>query len=150
MANKVKIKVCGKEYLVSSEDPSEYTLRLAEALDRKIRALGAKFSGMSITDCAVLTALDCLDELYKANQNIDNIRSQIKDYVDDAGRARTQSASAQREIKMLQERVAQLEKELRERTNFSISDTDEEELSAAEMLDRDIMAALEKPTKPEE
>lgn len=151
MVNKVKIKICGKEYMLSSEDSPEYTKKLAEVLDKRIRSLGSKVSGMSITDCAVLTALDCLDELTKLNQNIDNIRSQIKDYVDDASRARNQAAAAQREVKQLQERVAALEKELSERTNFDMApSTDpEDSMSAKDMLDRDILAAISKPVKPE-
>ena len=67
---------------------------------------------------------------------------QIKDYVDDAGRARTQANSVQRENKMLRERVEQLERELRERTNFSSTDNVGESISAEAMLSRDIKEAL--------
>ena len=137
-----KVFIMGKEYNLTSEDNKDYTEKLAEALDKRIRSMRAKFSSLSVTDCAVLTALDCMDELGQQNRNIDNIRTQIKDYVDDAGRARNQAAAAQREIKILQERIEQLEKELSERTNFGSSNNVGEAVSAEDILKGDIEAAI--------
>ncbi|HCJ40605.1 cell division protein ZapA [uncultured Ruminococcus sp.] len=137
-----KVFIMGKEYNLTSEDNKDYTEKLAEALDKRIRSMRAKFSSLSVTDCAVLTALDCMDELGQQNRNIDNIRTQIKDYVDDAGRARNQAAAAQREIKALQERIEQLEKELSERTNFGSSNNVGEAVSAEDILKGDIEAAI--------
>lgn len=145
MANQYKINVCGKEYNLSSEDNKDYTVKLAQILDKRIRDMKSKHQSLSVTDCAVLTALDCLDELAQANRNIDNIRSQIKDYVDDASRARNQANSAQREIRTLKERVAALETELKERTNYNPSEELEEPLNASAILDQDIRDAIEKP-----
>ena len=146
-----KVTIMGKEYNLTSEDNKDYTEKLAAPLDKRIRDMRARFSSLSVTDCAVLTALDCMDELGQSNRNIDNIRTQIKDYVDDAGRARNQAASAQREIKALKERVEQLEKELAERTNFSSMDNLGETVSAEAMLKGDIEAAIgEKPVKEEQ
>ncbi|WP_294491561.1 cell division protein ZapA [uncultured Ruminococcus sp.] len=137
-----KVFIMGKEYNLTSEDNKDYTEKLAEALDKRIRSMRARFSSLSVTDCAVLTALDCMDELGQQNRNIDNIRTQIKDYVDDAGRARNQAAAAQREIKILQERIEQLEKELSERTNFGSSNNVGEAVSAEDILKGDIEAAI--------
>lgn len=142
MANTYKVLIMGKEYTLTSEDNKDYTEKLAAALDKRIKEMRARFTSLSITDCAVLTALDCMDELGQSNRNIDNIRTQIKDYVDDATRARSQAAAAQRENKALRDRVELLEKELRERTNFSAMDNVGEEISAEDILRGDIAAAL--------
>lgn len=142
MANKFKVTICGKDYTLTSEDSKEYTQKLAAILDKRIRDMKAKFSSLSITDCAVLTALDCMDELAQSNKNIDNIRSQIKDYVDDANRARTQSNSSQREIKALKEKIEMLEKELQERTNYTGTNSNDTLVSAKDMLSQDIEKAL--------
>lgn len=145
-----KVIIMGKEYVLTSEENKDYTERLAAALDKRIKDMRARFSSLSITDCAVLTALDCMDELGQANRNIDNIRTQIKDYVDDAGRARNQATGAQREIKILKERVEQLEKELAERTNFSAMDNVGEAVSAEDILKGDIKAAIGETSENEE
>lgn len=142
MANTYKVLIMGKEYTLSGEDSKEYTEKLAAILDKRIKEMRAKFTSLTITDCAVLTALDCMNELGQSNRNIDNIRTQIKDYVDDAGRARSQAAAAQREIKALKERVEQLERELNERTNFSAMDNVGEAVSAEAILKGDIQAAI--------
>ena len=106
-----KVLIMGKEYVLSSNENKDYTERLAEALNKRLKDMKARFSSLTITDCAVLTALDCMDELGQSNRNIDNIRTQIKDYVDDAGRARDQAIAAQREIKMLKEQLELTKKE---------------------------------------
>ncbi|WP_295152731.1 cell division protein ZapA [uncultured Ruminococcus sp.] len=137
-----KVNIMGKEYNLTSEENKDYTERLAAALDKRIRTMRSRFGSLSVTDCAVLTALDCMDELGQSNRNIDNIRTQIKDYVDDAGRARNQAAAAQREIKALKERIEQLENELAERTNFRSMDNVGEAVSAEDILKGDIEAAI--------
>ena len=137
-----KVTIMGKEYNLTSEDNKDYTEKLAAALDKRIKDMRTRFTSLSVTDCAVLTALDCMDELGQSNRNIDNIRTQIKDYVDDAGRARNQAAAAQREIKALKERIEQLELELAERTNFRTIDNVGEAVSAEDILKGDIEAAI--------
>jgi cell division protein ZapA len=148
MGTTYKVSIYNKEYTLSGEEGKDYTTKLAKTLDGKIREMKTKHPVLSVTDCAVLTALDCLDELVKANQNIENIRSQIKDYVDDAGRARNQANSSQREINTLKEKVAALEKELSERTNYAVSDDDTEPVSAEDILSQDIREAIAKPVEP--
>ena len=56
-----------------------------------------------------------MDEIYKANSNIENIRTRIKDYVDEAEKARkereeisSQLEDAQRKINLLREKYAEL------------------------------------------
>lgn len=145
--SRVKVTINHKTYTLSTDSGAEYTERLAKNLDKRIADMRTRYPGLSVTDCALLTALDCMDELMKANQNIDNIRSQIKDYVDDAGRARNQANSSQREIRTLKERVAALEKELSERTNYAPADDHEEPVSAEEILSQDIREAIAKPVE---
>jgi cell division protein ZapA len=116
MKNKLKVNICHKEYTLMSEETQEYTNKLALSVDNRIMSISKRSPSLSTVDAAVLTALDYADELEKANQNIENIRSQIKDYVDDASRARSQSDDAQREIRALKERIERLEKELKEKT----------------------------------
>lgn len=148
MKNKLKAVICHKEYTLMSEESQEYTERLAQKLDAQVYSLIKKSPSLSITDAALLTALDYLDELEKSGQNIDNIRSQIKEYVDDAARARNQANDVQRENLLLKERIRSLEKELNERTNFSLTQKNEEEVNAKEILSQDIKEAIEKPITP--
>lgn len=113
MKNKLTVRIHNKDYTLMSDETKEYTDRLALALDSRMKAMLKKAPSLSVTDAAALTALDCMDELAKANQNIENIRTQIKDYVDDAAKSRQKYEEAQREIRTLKEKNARLEEELK-------------------------------------
>lgn len=78
------------------------------------------------------------------NQNIENIRTQIKDYVDDAGRARSQADEAQKEIRELQAKVHDLEEQLEARTVVK-REPEDEVINANELLSQEIKNAIERP-----
>ena len=57
---------------------------------------------------AVLAALDYCDEAVKATESADNLRSQIKDYLEDSSQARMEAEEARREIEKLKKEVQTL------------------------------------------
>ena len=137
MKNKLKVNIYNRTYNLLSEESQEYTNKLALVINSKIKGMMK----------AMLTALDCLDELSKANQNIENIRTQIKDYVDDAGRARSQADEAQKEIRELQAKVHDLEEQLEARTVVK-REPEDEVINANELLSQEIKNAIERPVHP--
>ncbi|WP_124100291.1 cell division protein ZapA [Ruminococcus sp. Marseille-P6503] len=140
MKNEVTVKIFNREFRLLTDETKEYTDRLASELNRKMAELIKAKPTLSLQDAAALICLECCDELTKARQSIENIRSQIKDYVDDAGEARTAADEAQKELRTLRERVAQLEKEVKLRKSFA---EEGEKLSAKDMISHDINKALE-------
>ena len=115
MKNTITIKIQRKSYTLATDETNEYTENLAAALDRKITDKLNKNSSLSSLDAANLVAFDCLDEIVKANNNIENIRTRIKDYVDEADKARKseeelkkQLEDAQRKINLLREKYSEL------------------------------------------
>ena len=57
------------------------------------------------TDAAVLTAANIADELFKAQAAAEQLRSQIKGYLDEAGKAQAEASELKREIFRLQQRL---------------------------------------------
>ncbi len=114
MANIFKIKIFNKEYSIQTEESEEYTKELAATLNKKLYDIVQGTSHMTPVDGAVLVALDCLDRSLKTDIDIDKIRGQIKDYVDDAAKSAEKLKSANEEISMLTAKIARLEDELRE------------------------------------
>ena len=147
MKNKLKVNIYNRTYNLLSEESQEYTNKLALVINSKIKGMMKAIPSLSVQDAAVLTALDCLDELSKANQNIENIRTQIKDYVDDAGRARSQADEAQKEIRELQAKVHDLEEQLEARTVVK-REPEDEVINANELLSQEIKNAIERPVDP--
>ncbi|MEG2054545.1 MAG: cell division protein ZapA, partial [Oscillospiraceae bacterium] len=64
-ANKIKISVCGSDYVISSTDSEEYVLELAEKLNGEMQAFLKVNESSSVTAAAVLSALGYMDELQK-------------------------------------------------------------------------------------
>lgn len=109
MLNDVKVIICGKEYKLKTSESPNYVFSLARALESRINAIMNSGSGSSPYTASIMVALTLLDDLNKANQSLDNIRSQTKEYVDEAGKNRIEKDAAQKEIEVLRSKIVQLE-----------------------------------------
>ncbi len=106
---KVRLHICGTDYTISSaEDDADYMRTIGVELDEKMHELQEENPRLSITQCAVLCALDYLDAFKKAESGAENLRSQIQDYLEDAARARTDSEITKRELDRVAKELAAL------------------------------------------
>ena len=111
--NKVKVTICGKDYSLKTEETASYFIGLAKKVDNTINQMTAQCDTLSVQSAAVLAALSAFDDAQKANESIDNIRTQIKEYVDVACRARAERDEAVKNEEALKARITELENELR-------------------------------------
>lgn len=109
--NKVRVSICGKEYNLRTDDQPEYLIELAERVEREINELIRLRPSFGVQNAAVFVALTSLDEAYKSQQSIINVRTQIKAYVDDAAKARSEKNKLSAKIKELEARISALEKD---------------------------------------
>ncbi|MCC8136090.1 MAG: cell division protein ZapA [Ruminococcus sp.] len=107
MLNDVKVIICGKEYKLKTSESPNYVFALARTLESKINALSS--SGTSPYSASIMVALSLLDDLNKANERLDSVRDQTKEYVDEAGKSRIERDAALKEIEVLKSKIAQLE-----------------------------------------
>ena len=61
-ANRVKLTICGANYVIVSEDEESYVQELGTRLDEEMNELMTKNQAISVTGAAVLKALDYLDD----------------------------------------------------------------------------------------
>ena len=108
--SKVRLNICGSSYVVNTSESEDY-----------MNELMASSNSVSITTAAVMTALNYRDELEKASGSADNMRRQIKDYLEDAASAKMAAEEARRENASLKRRVDELERRLR-RNQFPAED----------------------------
>ena len=113
--NKIKIEICGSSYMITSTEEPAYVQELAEHLDSQVKELMASNPSMSITIALILCAMSYLDDMSKANFSADHLRSQIKEYLEDAARARTEADEAKREVERLKRELISLQKKLDDR-----------------------------------
>lgn len=105
---KVKLTICGSNYIVSTTDSEEYVNQLAERLDTDMTEIMTQNPSASVAASAVISALSYLDELNKNASSTDNMRAQIKDYLEDAAKAKLAAEQARREVERLQKEVQRL------------------------------------------
>ena len=110
--SKVKVMIAGMNFSLVSEDDPAYVEGLAKQLSKKIEDIVAANVNLSVAQAAILVALDCEDELNKHNNSSDNLRSQIKDYLEDAARARMEAEGYKRELDKVKAELERLKAEL--------------------------------------
>ena len=110
MTNKVKVVICGKDFMLQTAESANYVIGLARTLENRISEVSGSNSSTSPFAAAIMVALSTLDDLNKATQRLDALREQAKEYVDEAGKNRLAYAIA--ENKQLLARIEALEKEL--------------------------------------
>ncbi len=123
MKNKVTVNIYGRSYPMTTDESPEYTEKLAETLNNRFAKLREQKSTLSIQDAAAIISLECLDELVKNKQTEQNIRTQISAYAEDASDSRAQIEKLNKELAKRDERIRQLEKEIKLRQQLSGEET---------------------------
>ena len=104
MANRVVINICGEDYTFVAEESAAYMEKVGAYVSGKMQEVldGAK---VGRTDAAVLTAVNLTDELFKSQAAAEQLRGQIKGYLDEASKAQSEVSELKREVFRLQQRL---------------------------------------------
>ena len=86
MANRITMSICGDEYTLVADETAAYMQKVGSTVDEKMREL-METAHVSRNDAAVLAAVNLADELYKAQESTENLRRQLKSYLDEAAQA---------------------------------------------------------------
>ena len=104
MANHVVITICGEEYTLVAEETPAYMQKVGGYVnDKMTEVMDAAKVGR--TDAAVLTAVNLTDELFKSQAAAEQLRGQIKGYLDEASKAQAEVSELKREVFRLQQRL---------------------------------------------
>ena len=104
MANRVVVSICGEEYTFVAEESASYMQKVGSYVSDKMNEV-LNSAKVGRTDAAILTAANIADELFKAQAASEQLRSQIKGYLDEAGKAQAEVSELKREIFRLQQRL---------------------------------------------
>lgn len=104
MANRVVVTICGEDYTLVAEETAAYMQKVGSYVSEKMEEV-LNSTRVGRTDAAVLTAVNIADELFKAQTSAEQLRSQIKGYLDEAGKAQSQVSELKREVLRLQQRL---------------------------------------------
>lgn len=109
MENKITINICGEEYTFVAEESPSYMQKVAALVDNRMAEI-LQSTHVSRTDAAVLAAVNIADEYFKSQNSAENLRSQLKGYLDDATRAKNEASELKREVFRLQQQLEKLNK----------------------------------------
>ena len=112
MMNKVKVVICGKEYIMQTAEAPNHVYGLARTLENKITESMDNLKVSQYT-AAIMAALSALDDFSEANARLQEIMEEAKSYVDEAGRMRMERDAALKEIDALRTKIERLETTLK-------------------------------------
>ena len=103
MANRITVTICGDDYTLLAEESPSYMQKVAALVDAKMADIMAS-GRVSRMDAAVLAAANLADEMLKQQVNAENLRSQLKGYLDDMNKAKSELSECRRELVKLQQK----------------------------------------------
>ena len=114
MENRITVTICGTDYNFTAEESPSYMQKVATLVDTKISDImqGGRINRL---DAAVLAAMNITDELFKEQAAAENVRSQLKSYLDEANKAKSEASELRREIFKLTQQISKLEKDKAEK-----------------------------------
>ena len=97
MANRITMSICGDEYTLVADETAAYMQKVGATVDEKMHEL-MDTAHVSRSDAAVLAAVNLADELFKAQEGTENLRRQLKTYLDEANAAKNEISDLKRQL----------------------------------------------------
>ena len=103
MANRVTMGICGQDYTLVADENASYMEKVGAMVDKKMREL-MDTAHVSRSEAAVLAAINLADELLKNQEASENLRRQLKTYLDEATAAKNEASDLKRQLFKYQQR----------------------------------------------
>ena len=102
MDQKINVVVADRSYTLTTSDSAEYVQKVSEFVDDQMNQL-SKVSHASTLDTAIMTALNIADSYFKEQESAENLRKQVKQYLDEANQMKQELSETKRELFRLQQ-----------------------------------------------
>lgn len=109
---KARIRIGGADYLLTTDGDVNYLRYVADEVDISMTTLMKENHRLSMTQAAVLCALQFADDKHKEEEKTLTIRKEIQDYMEDASKAKTDAEVSKREVDRLNKEIRSLKTEL--------------------------------------
>lgn len=102
------IYVAGQRFSIRTKDSEEYVISTGEQVDLRIKGIQNDNPRLNRDACAILAALDYCDDMRKLSSRVDILREQVKEYLADGEKLRSENASLRTEVEKLKEELRAL------------------------------------------
>jgi cell division protein ZapA len=82
--NRVQVKIYGQEFTISGELPRGHIIKVADHVDRSMHKLANDLPSCPVSSLAVLAAVNCADEYYRAIESMDDLKAKNQQLEKDA------------------------------------------------------------------
>ena len=86
MANKVTMSICGQEYTLVADESAEYMKKVGTLVDQRMDRIQETLH------------VNLADELLKNQAAAENLRRQVKNYLDEATQAKNEASELRRQL----------------------------------------------------
>lgn len=99
------IFVGGKRFTIVTDESEAYMKKIVERVDTKLKSIISSNPKLDKDSAAILASLDYCDEEYKLRKNLEDVKGQIKDYIEDTARLHKEIASLKAQNVILQDKI---------------------------------------------
>lgn len=101
MKNRVTVTIAEQEYTLIADQDAAAVEKIAAHVDVKVREV-MDGSHLSLANSAILAAMNIAEEYYKELEASENLRRQLKEYLEESAKVKQELSEAKREIFKLQ------------------------------------------------
>lgn len=101
MSNRIAVTIDGREYTIIAAEEADYVQKVAAHVDSQIRTV-IEGSRVSSVDGATLAAMNIADQYFREMEASENLRRQLKDYLEEGAKQKLEISELKREIFKLQ------------------------------------------------
>lgn len=95
--NQIKVTIAEKEYTLLTEGDAALTQKIAAHVDDQLSQLMAP-GKLSLSDAAILAAMNITEEYFQEVETAENLRRQLKEYLDESTKLKLELSEAKREL----------------------------------------------------
>ena len=99
------IFVGGKRFTIVTDESEAYMKKLVERVDTRLKSIMSSNPKLDKDSAAILASLDYCDEEYKLRKNLDDVKEQIKDYIEDTARLHKEISRLKAENIILKDKI---------------------------------------------
>ena len=110
--NRIDVRIRGRQFTISAQEPEEYIYKTCAYVDKKIAEMNNANPRLSMDMAAVLAAINITDELFKTQDDEDNLRKQILGYDKEAVKYEQKIRELEAKIEKLKREISVKDKEL--------------------------------------
>ncbi len=98
MNNRVKLTIRGASFYINTDESVEYTEALGRIIDERLAELLNNGLHVSMNQATVLVALEMADKFAKSEKEVNELKAQMKDYLEDSAKAKSERDYYKREL----------------------------------------------------